>query len=73
MQVSSINPSTSHSNIDETTKYLDALQALAELLSIAAEADAVTDAILSDPKRLRYALDGIGLLAFDAQQRLHEF
>ena len=73
MQVSSINPSTRHSNIDDTTKHLDALQALAELLSFAVEAGALADAIVSEPKRLRYARDGIGLLAFDAQQRLHEF
>lgn len=72
MPVSSIKPSNSFSNIDETDQHLDAIQAISELLSIAAEMDSLSDAIVSDPKRLRYALDGIRLLAFNAQQRLHD-
>lgn len=72
MTVSSIKPSNDHSNIDDTDQYLDAIQAMTELFSIAIESDALTDAIVGDPKRLRYAFDGLRLLAFDAQQRLHE-
>ena len=73
MTVTQITPNPADEKVEETVRYLDAIQALAELLSIAAEADALTDAIVSDRNRLKYAFDGISLLAFDAQQRLHGF
>lgn len=71
MTVTKIAPSLLASNVDDCDEYLDAIRSLAELMSKAAAADVLSDAIAGNPKLLADAWGGIFLLAKDAQHALH--
>jgi hypothetical protein len=71
MNVTKITPNPLDDQIEECVRRLDAVRSIAELLSVANGANALSDAITSDPKLLTATFDGITLMVVDAERCLH--
>ncbi len=71
MNFSKITPNPLHDQIDECSRRLDAIEAIATALSIANAAGSLNDATVFQPKLAANVLDGIALLAIDASRALH--
>jgi hypothetical protein len=69
--VAEITPSHILEAIDECSRRLDAIEAIATALSIANAAGSLNDATVFQPKLAANVLDGIALLAIDASRALH--
>lgn len=68
---STANPSNIQEAIDECSRRLDAIEAIATAFSIANDAGSLNDVVVFRPELMVHIWDGISLLAKDAQQALH--
>ena len=71
MNVTKITPNPLHDQIDECSRRLDAIEAIANAFSIANDAGSLNDVVVFRPELMVHIWDGISLLAKDAQQALH--
>lgn len=69
--VAEITPSHILEAIDECSRRLDAIEAMADAFSIINDAGSLNDAVVFRPELMVHIWDGISLLAKDAQHALH--